>query len=126
MMTDTCLHVRVLIEYGQDEAGQTYTLKAIEQATGLQHQTLSRLTRCKSRNVRLETARRLCAFYGISLDYFACPDEAACRTYLARYQHPRSHLAEIDQQATRLTETGQRNVLTVLQWVLRAGRAESR
>jgi len=120
---DTCLHVRLLLEHGQIADGQRPSVNHVAQQIGMPHQTLSRLYTGKSRNVRLQTARALCNFYGIALDYFACADESACLQYLAQRQHRESHVAEIDREAAQLSETGQRNVMTVLQWLV-AGKSD--
>lgn len=122
---DTCLHVRLLLEYGQDQHGQPYTPTEISRQINISQQTLSRLMTGKSRNISLHTARQLCAFYGISLDYFACTDEAECLRFLSQHQHIASPLLEIERETNRLSDKGQRNVLTILQWLLRARQSQN-
>lgn len=86
-------------------------------------QALLNLLDDSSHYPRLETVRRLCRVYGISMDYFDCSTEKDCLDYLARQRVIRStELEEIARSAEALTSRGQRNVLNILEWLRRARR----
>lgn len=112
----------ILLDQGVDRAGERHRLSEVAAATGIRYQTLAKLLNGQSSSPRLSTLLALCHFYDISLDYFACDTEAACRHYLelhhARLASPL--IREIEHESARLTDQGQRNVLTIMDW-MRAG-----
>lgn len=97
--------------------GLPYSLAAIAEATELSEQSLRYLLEGRTEYPRLNTARRLCSFYDISLDYFGCETEADCRAYLAQLVSQRASplLREIDQTADTLTPSSKRRVFRLLE-----------
>ncbi len=110
--------VRVLFSYNTAPRSIP-NFTEIAGATGISDQTLANLLQGKSTNPRLKTLLALCQYYGISLDYFECETVAACREYLYTHQFRRasSLLSEIAVEAGRLSAKGQRNVLTLMEWM---------
>src|SRR5690606_10999217 len=75
--------IRLLLE----SAGEgDINIRQLAKAIGISDQALANLLQGKSANPRLSTLLALCQHYGISLDYFACESETACREYLYRHQ----------------------------------------
>lgn len=112
---------RILLDTLRDPQGQPYTLSAIARTTELSEQSLAYLLEGRSQNPRLDTLRRLCNFYHISLDYFDCETEADCQAYLIRQLSVSSILLhDIAEEAAALTPKAQRNVLAILEWIRRA------
>src|SRR5262249_39533072 len=101
-----------------DRAGQPYSLAVISEATGISDQTLLNILNGQSDNPRLDTLLRLCRFYHISLDYFACRAESDCRAYLGqkKVEFASPLVQEIASRSEFLSELGKRNVLTLLDW----------
>ena len=85
--------------------GVPHSLAALAHATELSEQSLRYLLEGRTQYPRLNTVRRLCRFYDISLDYFGCETEAECRAYLAQLAAQRASplVREIDQTAETLT-----------------------
>lgn len=110
--------VRVLLSYNTTPR-IVPNFTEIAEATGISDQTLANLLQGKSTNPRLRTLLTLCQYYGISLDYFECETVAACREYLYAHQcrHASSLLSEIAAESGRLSAKGQRNVLTLMEWM---------
>lgn len=109
---------RVLFSY--DTAPRSaLNFTEIAEATGISDQALANLLQGKSTNPRLRTLLTLCQYYGISLDYFECETVAACREYLYahRLRHTSPLIGEIADAAGRLSAKGQRNVLTLMEWM---------
>lgn len=107
--------IRLLLEAG---AEADVSISQVAQATGISDQALANLLQGKSANPRLSTLLALCRHYGISLDYFACESETACRAYLYRHQMAASSLiGEIENAAAHLSPKGQRNVLAIMEWM---------
>jgi transcriptional regulator with XRE-family HTH domain len=75
--------IRLLIDLLPSASGHPYSPARIAAATGISDQTLLNLISGKSDNPRLDTLQKLCAFYGISLEYFECASEQRCTEYLA-------------------------------------------
>ena len=98
---------------------QSSSLHAIGQATGLSVQTLAKLLNGQTRDPRLDTLRRLCQFYGISLDYFAYETEAECQAYLNRRQLMTAPalVQEIARQTQALSARSQDNLQIILRWL---------
>lgn len=113
-----CLQLTLLIEAVPQSSGQPYPVADLARQMGVSPQALLNLLNDKSHHPRLDTVRRLCRVYGISLDYFECATEAACLDYLARHRVASStQLQEISRSAETLTPRGQRNVLKILEWL---------
>ncbi|MEO8396274.1 MAG: XRE family transcriptional regulator [Chloroflexota bacterium] len=112
----------ILLETVRQPDGQPYSTAMIARATGLSEQSLLYLLDGRSVSPRLDTLRRLCHFYDISLDYFDCETEESCRAYLAKEVAGRSSalVRDIAQESETLTSSGQRKVLVILEWVRRA------
>jgi transcriptional regulator with XRE-family HTH domain len=108
--------IAVLLEYAMS-AGQETGLTEIARQTGITYQALANLVQGKVSNPRLNTLLALCEYFGISLDYFNCELETACREYL--YVHVASKqplISEIEQASAPLSDKGQRNVLAIMDW----------
>lgn len=112
----------ILVETVVDERGRGVSIAALARATAIAEQSLLNLLSGKSETPRLETARRLCHFFGIDLDYFDQDNERACREYLAqrRNAHSLDLLQDIASEAETLSGKGQKHVLTLLEWLRRA------
>lgn len=109
---------QILLDRLRDPQGKPYSLATLAQATGLSDQSLAYLLEGRSQFPRLDTLRALCRFYHISLDYFACETEADCHRYLLEQLAASSTLLnDIAMEAAALTPKGQRNVLTMLEWL---------
>ena len=110
---------RLLAEFLTDETGHPYSPTRIAAATGISDQTLLNLISGKSDNPRLDTLQKLCAFYGISLEYFDCASEESCIAYLAqrRIESSSPLIHDIAAEAEALSPQGKENVLTLLAWI---------
>lgn len=108
--------MRILIETLPAPDGTPYKLAAIAQAIAVSEQSLTYLLDGRTQFPRLNTARRLCRFYGISLDYFTCTSEAECRVYLVQHasQNASPMIREIEEQSGTLSISGKRRVLRLL------------
>lgn len=111
--------VRLLLEAG---AEGEINMRQISKAIGISDQTLANLLQGKAANPRLKTLLALCQHYDISLDYFACETEAACQEYLYRHRFRKALplIDEIENAAAHLSPKGQRNVLSIMEWMRRA------
>ena len=116
--------IRVLLDYGRPECPEP-SLNELAEATGLSDQTWANLLQGKSTNPRLNTLLALCQYFGVSLDYFACTSEEACRTYLYAHRlRDRSPLiTDIETAASGLSPQGERNVLAMMEWMRLAAQA---
>ena len=119
--------IRILMEYGNGAYGKSTgdkkpNLRQLAAEIGISDQTLKNLLDGKSANPRLKTLLALTCYYQISLDYFSCQDEEACKHYFY-CNPPATHplIAEIDTESAALSAKGQRNVLAIMTWML-AGR----
>ena len=109
--------LRILIESVPAPDGLPHSLAAIARATELSEQSLHYLLDGRTQYPRLNTVRRLCRFYDISLDYFGCVTEAECRAYLVQSAARRASplVREIDQVALTLTPWTKRRVARLLE-----------
>ena len=108
----------ILLNLLRDPQGKPYSLGTLAQAAGVSDQSLTYLLDGRSQSPRLETIRSISHFYHISLDYFDCATESECRAYLvSRLAQSSSLLQDIAAEAATLTPKGQRNVLTMLEWL---------
>ena len=107
---------RILLETFPAPDGHPYSLAVIARATKLSEQSLANLLDGSTQNPRLDTLRRLCRFYDISLDYFDCQTDAECRNFLAQYAAQRASpmVREIDTESETLTPSSKRSVLRLL------------
>lgn len=108
---------RILIGTIAAPDGHSYSLATIAQATDVSEQSLLYLLEGRTQYPRLNTLRRLCRFYDVSLDYFDCATEADCRTFLVQHAAQKASpiIREIDQQSNTLTPSGKHNVLRLLE-----------
>jgi transcriptional regulator with XRE-family HTH domain len=112
---------QILLETLRDSQGLAYSVSAIAQAVELSEQALLYLLDGRSEYPRLDTLRRLCRFLHISLDYFQCETEADCRAFLVQALAQQSNtLHAITVESEDISAGGQRNVLTILEWLRRA------
>lgn len=111
----------VLMDTLRDPQGQTYSVSAIAQAAELSEQALLYLLDGRSQYPRLDTLRRLCRFFHVSLDYFQCETEADCRVFLmVALAQQFTTLHAIAVESEDISAGGQRNVLAILEWLRRA------
>ena len=108
--------LRILIQTLAAPDGNAYNITAIASATDLSAQSLLYMLDGRTNNPRLDSLRRICRFYNISLDYFECSSEEECRSFLAQNT---AHLAsplvrEIDQNAEALTPSDKSQVLRLI------------
>ena len=115
-VVSTSEQIAILIEEGTTKTGQTATITEVAKAIGISHQGMMNLVQGKSNNPRLRTLQGFCQLYGITLDYFACTTKEECRYYLAQHQRT-SLLDEIAEESAKLSPKGERNVLSLLEWV---------
>jgi len=104
---------RILIHTVSGNDGNPYPLAAIAKSTGISEQNLSNLLDGRTPNPRLDTLRRLCRFYEISLDYFDCDTEVDCLAFLEqRAAHAASPIVfEINQESSVLGPSAKQEVL---------------
>lgn len=101
--------IAILLKYGVDYVGVVPRLTEIQAATGIKPQILQSLIRGTNTNPRLNTVRTLCDFYGITLDYFMCETEEACRAFLVKHQQA-TGIGAIADGVDHLTPTSQNNL----------------
>lgn len=109
----------LLIATLRNHEGQPYRPPEISRATGITVQALHNLLHGHVHNPRLYTLKQVCNFYSISLDYFDCKTEEQCQSYLAqkRLKEAPAVVHEIAQLSSTLSAKGQRNVLTMMEWI---------
>lgn len=108
----------ILVDMLRDPHGKPYSMATLAKAANISDQSLSYLLEGRSQYPRLETLRGICRFFHISIDYFHCDTVSECRTYLlARLSESSTLLNDIASEAAALTQRGQRNVVTVLEWL---------
>ncbi len=102
----------LLIEYAEGAP----TLTEVAKGVGMSLQGLYYLLDGRNDSPRYHTVRQICAFFGVSMDYFGCETETACLRMLLdkRAAQPKSVLRVIDQDAERLSDKGRRNILTMI------------
>ncbi|MBZ0275480.1 MAG: helix-turn-helix transcriptional regulator, partial [Anaerolineae bacterium] len=98
---------------------QPCSLAEIARSTGLSVQALAKLANGQTCDPRLDTLRRLCRFYGISLDYFAGDTIAECQLYLRqqRIATAPALIQEIMRQAKDMSARSQDNLQIILRWL---------
>lgn len=112
----TSEQITILIEEGIIHTGEFATITEVAKEVGISHQGMMNLVQGKSNNPRLHTLQALCRLYGITLDYFACTTKEECQHYVI--QHQRTPLLdEIAEQSAQLSPKGERNVLSLLEWI---------
>jgi len=116
--------LRILIDFYPNKHGQPDSITHIAEATDISVQTLLNLLDGTSASPRLDTARRICTFYGISLDYFECKTEAECRDYLVQQRLlGASQLTQtIERETQAMSPRNKRNVLSLMEWIRRTGK----
>lgn len=115
-------HFGLLIHHLHAPDGKSYRIAAIAHAADVGEQTLLNLLDGTTRSPRIDTARRLCRFFGIDLDYFSLETDEQCRDYLLQHRmnHSSSLVKEIAREASMLTSRGQQSVLALLELRQRA------
>lgn len=108
--------LRILIETVTAPDGSQYSTVMVAKATGLSEQGLLYMLDGRTQNPRLDSLRRICSFYRISLDYFECGNETECRTFLAQNAARQASplVCEIDQEADELTYSARSKVLRLV------------
>ncbi|MEO1439205.1 MAG: helix-turn-helix transcriptional regulator [Chloroflexota bacterium] len=104
------------------------SFRELASQTGLSDQTWDNLLSGKSANPRLSTLRKLCLYFEVSLDFFAYQTEAETQAYLyqTRLRGKSLYIAKIESAANALSQTGQYNVLALMEWMQRADLADRR
>lgn len=107
---------RILVETLTAPDGTPYKLATIAQAVDVSEQSLAYLLDGRTQYPRLETLRRLCRFYDISLDYFSCETEPECRAFLVQHAAQRASpiVHQIDKESETLTPSAKSSVLRLL------------
>lgn len=108
--------LRILMEMVPGPNGNAYDITAIARATDLSPQSLVYMLDGRTNNPRLDSLRRICRFYHVSLDYFECSSEADCRSFLAQNaaQLASPLVRAIDQNAEALTASNKSRVLRLM------------
>ena len=109
----------ILVETVLDTSGNSYSANFIASQTGMSQQTILNFLSGNWHNPRLDNLRALCHFFGISLAYFDCQTEVACRAYVAQKRLAKAPaiVEQIAAQSDQLSDKGKHNVLTVMQWI---------
>lgn len=112
------LQIQTLLDYGLPTTSKP-SIRKLAEAIGISSQTCANLIQGNSENPRLSTLLGLSRYFGVSLDYFMCSSAGECRAYLYRHRlrSTSALVAEIESTAIRLSHSGQRNVLTVMEWM---------
>jgi transcriptional regulator with XRE-family HTH domain len=97
--------------------GRPYPLGTLAKAAGLSEKSLQKMLDGRTQNPRLDSVRRICRFYRISLDYFDCETKAACLAFLAQNAAEGASLVvrTIDQEAETLPSAAKHQVLRLLE-----------
>jgi transcriptional regulator with XRE-family HTH domain len=111
-----------LLAEGRSSDGKVYSVQALVEAIQVSDQALRNLLNGKTISPRLETARSICHFYGITLDYFSLDSAAACQTYLLHCrQHTSPTLRSIDEQGRQLSPAAMESLIRVALWIRAKG-----
>lgn len=115
----TTQQLQLLLKSIPPNRGQPCSLAEIARSTGLSVQALAKLANGQTCDPRLDTLRRLCRFYGISLDYFAGDTIAECQLYLRqqRIATAPALIQEIMRQAKDMSAHNQDNLRIILRWL---------
>ncbi len=114
-------YIALLLRYFPDADGQPYSANHLAQALEMSPQALLNLIQGDAANPRLDTVRRLCRFFGVSLDYFGLESAEACEGYLQRHlvQVGTPIVHAIQSQADVLSPRAAANVLVLMSWAER-------
>lgn len=114
-------YIALLLRYFGDAHGQPYSANHLAQALEMSPQALLNLIQGDAANPRLDTVRRLCRFFGVSLDYFGLETSEACEVYLQRHlvQVGTPIVHAIQAQADALSPRAAANVLVMVDWAQR-------
>ncbi|GAB4531505.1 MAG: hypothetical protein OHK0046_52290 [Anaerolineae bacterium] len=108
----------LLLTHGVDAHGRAYTVHTLAAAANLSRQALFNLLSGRTASPLLETARALCAVYGISLDYFDLTTPEQCLAYLERHrQQCQPLLQEIVRAAEALPTADHQRLASIVQWL---------
>lgn len=112
--------LHILFSTVLDEAGKSYTLTAVSEATSISVPTLSQLRNGKITNPQLNTLRAICGFFQIPLRYFDTKTEEECQQMIAQRGNesttPDDNATVLTRMAATLSLQGQRDLLTLVQW----------
>ena len=112
LLFDTVLHPE----------GRPYTLHEVSSASGVSVSALSHMRTGRITNPQLSTVREIAHFFGVPLRYFETQTVEECYALLLPPAEPeeRRPLHEISFRAMSLTPKAQRDILTIIKWVLAA------
>jgi transcriptional regulator with XRE-family HTH domain len=97
------------------------TLRQLSEAIDTSQHTLMSLLSGRTAYPRLETARRLCDYFGVSLNYFGLTTEAACWHFLAdSHAHSSDVLDTIRAESDALSPTRRAELLPIVERIRRA------
>lgn len=101
----------------RSESGRPLTLTEVSAVTGLPPSYLSMLRKGHIKDVPIERAARLSAFFGVPIDYFAPPLHGAATAQETGLQHALEHpqVSEIAFRASALTPAGRALVLQLIE-----------
>ncbi len=111
--------IHVLLEWTKEHRSRAFSLREVAAAAGISTQALSNILDGTTPDPRLNTLRNLCQLFQISLDYFSCQTEVACRDYLAQrlVDTGTPTVQQITSASEQLSSRARDNVLLVLQWL---------
>ncbi len=119
--------LQLLLHYFTDASEQPYSANQLAQMLDLSPQAVLNLLQGHSPNPRLDTVRRVCRFFGITLDYFDLESVQACEAYLRQHviAGGTPTIQAIRSQSESLTPRAAANVMVLLSWAERAARSSA-
>lgn len=102
--------------------GRPYTLQEVSKATGVSVGAISHMRTGRITNPQLSTIREIAHFFEVPLRYFETQTVEDCYALLMPATEPeeRRPLHEISFRAMSLSPKAQRDILTIIKWVLAA------
>ena len=112
------VQMNILFEAVSHSDERPFTLQEVSDATGISVGSLSQLRTGRIENPQLNTLREICRFFDVPLRYFETKSEEQCYAILTdREDNDNPELSEIAFRSTHLTESAQKDVLTIIKWV---------
>ena len=114
--------VNILLSARLHPSGRAYTLQEVSEATGIAAATISQMRTGRIKNPQLSTLRALSHFFNVPLRYFDTKTAEECYALLRPDEDddPPGGITEIAFRAIALSPEAQRDILTIIQWVLAA------
>ncbi len=115
--------MNILFDAVQHPDGRPYTLQEVSEATGISRGTLSQMRNGRITNPQLSTLRAIIKFFNVPLRYFETETAEQCYKLIhdtRDQQAEQRPLNEISLRAMKLTPNMQKDILTIIKWVLDA------